>query len=205
MQQQSDKSGEQQIKKPLIELVRRDAPDKVLAYCCGNCGIVQSQQAAERCCLPRMCECGVELKSKTAWLQCDQCRNKTQLAKQKAIRDNATEVTGPYGGPVYWDEYDEFYQDVEDCIEAIQDYVELDGIDPAVQTIWCCTEANLGLDADDIINSALEAGEHHEDAEVSRAGYEQLNSFLTLWNQHHGKQVTTWWPDHSRRIVHPLP
>lgn len=189
--------------KPPIELVRKgDETQKTLAYACGTCGWVLAKDLAASCCATHWCDCGNEIKK--PYTACTECRKAAQSARTEARKAKATKVKAvDYDGPVYWDDADRYYADVDEAAEDILEYVALDGIDANAQTVYACSSMHLVLDADDILYRALEDSEHHEDAydQISSSGVAELRDFLTKWNATYGVGVTSWWVDEKKLIV----
>ena len=188
---------EKPVKEP-IKLVKLGDPEKkVVAYACGVCGIVLPKRLAKTHCAKKFCECGAEIKSKTSWTACDACRNRLDRERLEAKKAKAEKILSlDYEGMVYCEEKSEFYDNidyaVDDCEEGEEDKY----------TFWACTSFPLTLpSAEDIINSALEAQEHHEDACNQINGEKELQKFLGGWNEDFGKSVTTYMADESKLIV----
>jgi hypothetical protein len=178
------------IVKP-IELVNKDAEDKkVLAYACGECGVVcgsaaHSKEAAKAHCLPNICECGLQCAQYRT--VCVICNVKKQREKQVARAASANEVSQwvgpvfvedaeghPVGGPHCGEGY---YTDVDEAIELLAD--DVDWPIPSTLFVWGSRRILFHLDAGGIIENALE--EHYEDADVSSAAGEELQEFLNGW------------------------
>jgi len=185
------------IKEP-IKLVKLGDPEKkVVAYACGVCGLILSKKLAETHCAKKFCECGNEIKSKTSWTACDACRDRLDKERLEAKKAKAEKILSlDYEGMVYCEEKSKFYDSidyaVDDCEEGEEDNY----------TFWACTSFPLTLpSAEDIVSSALEAQEHHEDACNQATGEKELQEFLDGWNEDFGKSVTTYMADESKLIV----
>lgn len=185
------------------ELVFR-GEDATKLYACGNCGLVYSpkiyaarddvahehaQRAAEDCCAPRHCACGVEIEKH--WTACAGCRERNKLARATVVPQ------AEYSGPVYLDGYtgswgEGYSESVGDFLGSCEDY---DEPEPA----YChpCTSQKLEIDAESILEHALE--EMHEDAADLVVDDQELLEFIEGWNK---KQTcVTYYADTDRVIV----
>jgi len=189
-----------------IELCERGS-DEIVAYACGKCGSVVgstsmhgdvAREMASRHCGPWLCRvCGVEHDWSHQTI-CHDCWRKSR-AEREAERDEArfakaTHVAAAeYDGPVA-DGDEGFWQTIGDAVDELED----DGGEvPAY--FWACTEDALKLDANGIIESALE--DHHEDAGENISGKDEcrLQALLDEWCD--TVNVTTWNVDYSRAVV----
>lgn len=183
-----------------IELTVRGT-DNVVAHACGKCRIVaRTREEAERCCEPLTCDgCGAVIKS-----YCMPCAE-ARLAAQEAERfAKATKVAAA--------EYDGEYLFVEDFAggDAGEGYFSDEGSlrdacasrDCEVPAYaWACVARRMSLDADDVVESALESQEAREDAVdgISPLAMFELAAFLIGWAEKHGP--VSYHPDYSRAIV----
>lgn len=188
-----------------IELVNKADPSDTVAWACGKCGtVVGHRDQALAHCAPKLCECGSECDR--FYTACRGCMDKRARERLQAKVAKATEVSpADYDGPVYWEQYDEYYPDPETAFEAVADEVICDTEARQETVLWACTKAHLVLDHEDVISAALEAGEHHEGAYESlpKDAYEMLRVFLDEWNNRWGSAVESWFPDTTRRVMIP--
>lgn len=183
---------------PERRVKKGDPTGKIVAWACAICGKVLPKDLAETCCAKKFCDCGEEIKGRTAWLACDSCRNRKDQERLDAKKAKAEKipVKDHKGGMVYWEEDSNFYDDLESATDECEEEE-----DQYVQTYWECDSYHLILDAHDIVESALERQEHHEGAWDSVNGVDELKKFLDEWNDTYGKKVTTWVADEKRLIV----
>lgn len=167
------------------------------AWYCGECNIMHSLQhapigrgdvtytreqrlekareTAERCCNYRCEQCGE--KAKQFHDLCDKCRDASWRAeairKEQESFAKATERTD-YDGPFMFD--DHCFDSVEDVLE----HCECREID-VPEYLWIPERIKFEMDADRIIENALE--EHHEDADdrISKEDRVALQAFLDEW------------------------
>ena len=182
------------VKTP-VELVKKGDPTgKIIAWACGVCGLVLPKDLAETHCAKRFCDCGVEIKGRTAWLACDACRNKKdqERLEHRKAKAELVDIKDCSEGMVYWEENDEYYNDIDEALEDCRDDEEYEEGEENDQTFWECSPYSLTLDARSIIESALESQEHHEDAWESVGGETELEELLTKWNKEYGSQTVSW-------------
>lgn len=69
--------------------------------------------------------------------------------------------------------------------------------------VWPCASFGLRVDAEDVIRAAVEADEHHEEAEeqIAAGGVEALQRALDAWVAEYAEDVRTWTPDHRAALV----
>lgn len=131
-----------------------------------------------------------------------------EVTKSKpTTRDKAEVVSADdYDGPVFWEEADLFYPNAGDAFEDMYDSnLSDDQKWRESQTLYTCSIHNLVLDADDIIETALEHQEHHESAwdELSSKGIGELKMYIKKWNAEYGTDVATWEPNTKKRVEIP--
>lgn len=169
--------------------------DKPVALACAKCGCVYSlgqEEMAAQCCEPQHCStCGVE--TERYWAKCNRCRGEEERARKRARFAAATVVEwdDAAGAMLYDEEHDRWISGIEDAEDE----------DPPTRYAYATTPHALNIDADDIIDNALESGEHHEDAEmdISEAERAELRAFLAGWCERTG--VVSHFPDHSRVVL----
>lgn len=189
---------------PVIELVDKAHPEKVVAWACGKCRVVcPDERLAREHCQPNICECGASCKKyHTA---CDKCIEEKRARKALQEREAAEVVSADtYDGPVFWQEEDRYYPNAEEAFEAVADDVFHDEACKA-QTLWTCDILKFRLDAGDIIDQELTRGEHHEDAAamISGAATTVLQKLLDDWVEEHANDVESWFPSEKIRIEFP--
>ena len=179
-------------------LVKRGEDTPVAQFCTG-CGTVYAlgegpngDAAAEQCCRPYKCgDCGEE--TGRMRLVCDGCQRK-KLEAQEAARFAAAErVPFAEATPLLYD-------------PAGMRYVSPDEADddpPACGYAYLCTSYRLYLNAQEIVDNALESQEHHDDARVPVALILDLQAFLDGWLER--TDVETWTPDDSRVVLFNAP
>lgn len=184
----------QDVGEKVLRLVVQGS-DRLVALACGKCGTVHplgQEGRAAQCCEPYRCgTCGVE--TRRYWTICDGCRSAKEREKEAARFAAATVVPWDEaaGAMLYDEENDRWISEVEDAEDD----------DPPTRYAYATTPRLLHIDADGIIENALESGEHREDAdlEVSDAMREELRTFLADWCRRTG--VVSHFPDYSRVVV----
>jgi hypothetical protein len=192
-------------KKPPFALVKQDAPEKVVAWVCGECGVVAgstithgdgAKLMAEKHCGSWLCvDCGAE-HDRHYQDRCNKCwtahHSKIQVKKEAAMFADAEHVAAEdWDGPVYTDasNYNEgFFRDLDDLYDNIEE-------DERPSYVWTCTTMHPSLDAEALLESALE--ETHEDCELDAT--DELKDFIDRWNDQ--QTAETWWADHKKAVV----
>jgi len=128
---------------------------------------------------------------------CDACRERRAAEREQALFDKAIKVSADsYDGPV-WDGVD-YFSDIADML----DVYACGGCKPP-SYVWACTKSRLSLDASEIIDDALEAQEHHEDARDQLVDLGELQMALDEWC---GRQtLESWFADYKVAVVLPQP
>lgn len=179
-------------------LVKQGEGTPVAQYCT-ECGTVyrlgdgpQGDAAAEQCCRPYQCrECGEE--TPRYRLVCDRCEGK-RLDAQEVERFAAAErVPFSAATTLLYDPAGGRYVSPD---EAEDD-------PPAGGYAYLCTSYRLWLNAQEIVDDALESQEHHDGAEVGRALILELQAYLDAWLER--TDVETWTPDYSRVVLFDVP
>lgn len=187
-----------------FDLVRAGTSEPIAAAC-GKCGLVHSpniyvaapeaamaaaRKAADECCAPRKCR---DCEGETAYPEqrlCTDCRRKRNDAREERRFAAATviEWNEDAGEYLFDPRNDRYYAD--------EDEIEED--DPPPYAYATRGEA-LCIDAEDVLEVALD--DHYEDAResISREEVAELQSFLDGWCQRTG--VVMWIPDFSRVVV----
>lgn len=187
-----------------IALNRADTGETV-AWCCGECGMYCGNQEdyARYHCGGRPCEiCGKP--SERYRTQCPECIQRREDSKQadriaRATRISATEYTDP----VYWEEQDRYFADLDLAWDAICDDLYENPESVGQQTLWACDKSHLKLCADDILESALNWQEFYEDAreDVPGKAIEELRLFCSSWNDAYGSGVEGWFPNNQLIVI----
>lgn len=181
------------------ELIFKGGNDTAL-YACGKCGKLYSpkiyacrttgqheaaQRAAEECCAPRHCACGVEIES--PWTACATCRERHRLERATIVMDHT--------GPVQSDQVSgsEWGDGYSSSVNALLVYCDIHH--PAY--CWPCTPNPLHLDVDHILESACD--DQHEDAADQIVGVDDLAQAIDAFNA--AQSCVTYYPDYTRVIV----
>lgn len=120
------------------------------------------------------------------------------LAMEREIFDRATKIDAKdYTGWVSWSGVharDRYFESVED----LRIYCKANGV-PVPSFVWACIQERFRLDADWILDSALE--DHHENARDHITGAEEarLQVFLDEWSKAQG--IVSWHEDRTRAVV----
>lgn len=173
--------------------------DRPVALACKTCGTVHplgQEERAAQCCQPYHCEhCGVE--TRRYYTICDDCRRKLEREKEEARFRAATVVPWDEaaGAMLFDEEHDRWIGEEWEVLEG----------DPPTRYAYATAPRALSLDANGIIEDALESGEHHEGAgdDISDAERADLQAFLDDWCRRTG--VVSHFPDHSRVVLFDAP
>ena len=168
-------------------------------FACGRCGKTHlMKEQAKYCCAKVHCECGGTMPAyRTLCLTC-QINESNRVRREKLAKFPRTPAEH-YAGPVFWVEADRFCENVSEAVETVRDERGLS--EARVQTLQTCTETHLVLCADDILEAALEAGEHHEGADISEDARAALKKVIDEWNREFESEVTTWWPADTVLVI----
>jgi hypothetical protein len=134
-----------------------------------------TEASAERCCNYKCNKCGVA--TKQFFNECDKCRDarwdSERIEKEAAAFAKAKERTD-YAGPFMFN--DRYFADME----AVLDHCECRDIE-VPEYLWVPEEMVLSMDADNIIESALE--EHYEGADdnIDKDARKELQNRLDAW------------------------
>ena len=150
---------------------------------------------ARTCCDKRCEDCGAQLDKKSYYIACPPCLSKRDAAKEAARFEKATKIPeAEYGENwVYDPAGEEYYPSIDEWRDRFED----DG-EPAY--LWATsTLEGFSLDAEDIVQSALESVDHHEDAIESVEDLRGLRQFLEAWC---AKQtVRSYMVDYTRAVI----
>lgn len=173
---------------------------KVGLWLCGACHVAHIDPGlAESCCRPKACDMCGETVQRLHWLQCDACRAAKAEEADQARWDRAVKVAAlEYDGPVYDDDHDRHHHSIQDLIDEIEDDPEL-----GRPRVYACTKHRTQMDANAIIEHAVE--EQYEDAasHVSDEATEALQAMLDTWCAAYG--LTHYEADYSRAVVYDVP
>lgn len=177
----------------LINLVRQGT-DKPVALACGLCGTVYALSDSARagqCCMPYHCDtCGAETKRyRTRCTDCIRAKNRDREAQRR----EAATVVAPdevVGAMLYDADDDRWFQDFDDACDLDDD---------APPYVYATTPKPLRLDAESIMDSALE--DHHEGAAdyLDPRDVELLQAILDAWCER--TDIVSYEPDFSRVVV----
>lgn len=198
---------------PALDVIIRGQEDPV-AYACPTCGqlfilsrrdsveerVRKAQAAAHHC--VKECVCGKPI-DYHYYLRCKDCRLEAEVQKEQERFEKAEKLTiEAYDGPVYWetgcsgDMGDGYFSDVD----SLLDYCEQEGID-VPEYVWACASSSFQLEADAIIEHALERQDAYEDAfdSIKDDARARLQAYLTVWTKE--VDLTFWHDDHSRAVL----
>jgi hypothetical protein len=181
----------------------------VLGYACPKCrvfhsaaiytckwedAVVASRESAMGCC-DRKCEdCGNGVDEKH-YAVCAECRLKRDATREFAAFNAAQKI--PESEYVGWLS---FGNDVFCNEDELADHCTQNEIDwPA--WVWACSKVEFRIDADDIIENALQ--EHYDGAssQVRREDETELQTLLDTWCAKVGKRWSSWEEDRTRVVV----
>jgi len=203
-------------KDPLEVFVRYpDGKERFTGHACGTCGILSSvtsfigteeeltkltKDAATRCCNPTCRVCGKQ--TERYHKLCSECRHKqfNERARleeeQRRAKAEKVSYVDYKGGGVFLD--DRFFESVGDVLE----HCECDAVDPP-QDVWGAIEIPFCLDADHVVDNALD--DHHDGAgdDLSNASVKELQELLDGWCQKQG--IVSYEADWSTLVIMPEP
>ena len=172
-----------------------------VAWACGTCGRVHSREAINTCCAIATCDCGKE--GEQGRVICKACIAKKEAKKFSAQIDKAEKLNPKdYAGPVFYEPTEQYYPTIEDAWDNIYNEDEERLFeDRAGVTFWACHVEPFSLDANDIINSALE--DYYKDTEINTRACAGLQNLLEEWVSENSGGIESWEQDTSRQIVIP--
>lgn len=176
------------------------------AWYCSTCHIVyQTQNAAEACCRPAVCEsCGQEMDKPKSWHKCDKCRDAAfesgRVAKESERFAAAKKVTA-FDGWVYCEYIDNhndgFFESLEQLIDFCQDEEEI-----MPDYCWSCNAVSfVNLD----ISNALEDIEQngYEDFDASDCkGLDTLQAAVKVFNEAN-RNTVKYEPNYDLAVMLP--
>ena len=147
---------------------------------CGDCKIVaRTQDDAQRCCAPRLCECGVELTgSDKHYTRCSACRYADQERRDLAQFNAATKV--------YVEDYTgEFvYIDGEDApisFDCLEDWFDEQYPDAVTRYVYGADPEQPTIDVDAVIEHALEDTFDGAESHISAEARKELTDYVAQW------------------------
>jgi hypothetical protein len=199
-----------------IDIVLRAKPDEVIGYSCPICGNYASpaiyacrrdeahraaKDQAQRCC-QRVCDdCNAPMAPDDAhYCYCLTCRRKREAEREderiaKATRVPEAEYDGPVFDPAEGGSQEGYYPSLSELRDNYDDVCET----PPPQ-VWACTITKLELDAERILESALDG--HHEDAaDYIHDPDDTLQKLLDHWIEECGSSVESYFADYSRLVI----
>lgn len=166
-------------------------------FICGECKYTsRTQEEAERCCRPNVCDCGEACAR--GWTRCAPCRQKADEASSAARWDKALKVdVKDYDGWIYDDDADKFHSDLGAFVDDWE--CDHDEGDEPRGRLYACTPIGFVLNAGDILENATQ--DHYEDAYDNFDGgaADELQAFLTAWAKANDPGSVE--PDFTRAIV----
>jgi hypothetical protein len=168
-------------------------------WVCGKCGHIHTStrpQMAEEfaiaCCGQEYCKvCHVPVEARN---RCEACVEAERVKKAEALFAKAEKLTD-FDGMVCT-AGDTYHQSVDDWLCGLDE-------PPGTQVYaWCCKPMPLLLDADRLIENAMD--DHHEDAydQIGRAAIKALQAMLDEWQKPFAKLSVE--PDFTRCVVHTV-
>lgn len=189
-------------KEPHEVYIKIDSEEKkLLGYACPECKLFhnasvyacndetarqESLLAAQRCCHELCRGCSVDMfeerkKTPGRYVLCSKCRAKQDMEREQKRIDKAKKIPlSEYDGRLCVE--DEFYEDVGEFLDHLQDSVDIeDLVDGYMPTLWAVRDIKFSMDAEGIIEQALE--EHYEDAgsSITTKDISRLQRMLDKW------------------------
>ena len=181
------------------KIISAKGPVAETCWACGECGQVRlTPEAARQCCAVLGCAgCEAPIQQgERYYTLCRSCRGKADAEKEAAKVETAEKVDpATYTGPVHVDD-EEYYETLEDLL----DRYAMDPPDERPAYAWPCTVWGLAIDADHVIESALQ--DHYDEADecIGDDDRAALQVLLDDWARDHGADVKTWEPE-SKRVI----
>jgi hypothetical protein len=152
----------------------------------------RAQTAAAECCAP-CCECGKPRPKHR--IRCDACDAAKVWDIERAREEKAAKVSeSTYNGPVYWEDGKGDAEGYFSSTDEVREWCEDEGED-LPEAVWACTVRTPSLNADDLIEQALD--ESYEGCDVQEEGF--LREAIAAWNAKQTCQI--WNQDYSTRVV----
>lgn len=175
------------------------------AFACAKCRIIQpSEHLAREHCKPFICDtCGQEAVAHQTF--CWPCHRKKREVKDRENFRNVKKVSyKDYDGPVHVPDAstnEGFFSNVDEYLEWLEDNLGFEGFGAIPEVVWTCRKSGLQMDAQDILENALE--NHHEEAgdNISNESEKELQEFLNAWCNKQG--VESWDPNYDLGVELP--
>lgn len=174
-----------------IELFLKDGLSSGL-YFCGKCRCVcATQTIAERCCQNYKCaKCGKDTGSRR-WINCDECRDAEEAAKELARFEKAEKLTS-WSGCICTSD-DRFYS-------SIENYLDINDGEEFPEYVWTC-KANqfVKVDIDNLLQNIEENG--YEDFDSSTLdGLKELEAACKAFEEANAA-VLMYEPDYTKAVL----
>jgi len=168
---------------------------------CTTCRIVhRTQQSAESCCTPVLCETCQQPVAEKHWTKCRTCRDTAIAAKEADRFEKAAKIPDTeYDGWVY------LKGDFFDCVESLVEHLESqhDGEDPCSLPLYCwaCTSEKV-IDGSSLMHRLLDGIEAWDEFDPTKDldGIPALQIALEAFAEIN-KEVVTYNPDFTRAIT----
>lgn len=198
---------------PAAQEVLLRGHDMPVGYACPTCGLLSlltpadqgderaKKEVADRMRLHcyRFCDCGAPVK--THRLRCDACDDKIAAAKkaERFQRADKVSIDDYPDQPVFWDSRG-YHGGYFESIDEVLDFCE-DNDNATPPFVWAALPTDFHIDADDIIESALERQAHYEGAAslISEEARKNLQAYLNVWSGE--LKIRTWHIDHRRAVL----
>lgn len=193
-----------------VEVVVKGS-EKTIGYACSTCHMFSSPKIyscnweaaleaaldhATRCCDKKCEDCGAQLEKQYYWTVCPTCKDARDDAKEAKRFDDAVKIhEAEYTGWAYDENSTEYYPSVDEWRDGHAGDLE---DEPA--HLWATSDTDgFTLDACDIVQSALENADHHEDAYDSVDDIEGLQKMLDEWCAK--QDIKSYMVDYTRAVV----
>ena len=180
-----------------IELFHSDGKPANVFYCekCRN--VASYKDIAEKCCLPRICECGKECEDKY-WTICRGCNEKKEIQKELE-RFNAAEKVDKFDGWV-WADGLSYNEGFADSVHDIIDYCKDNDIE-IPDYVWTCKENHFCfIDLNDILQEIEENGYEDFCAADSCKGLDELKLAIDKFNEINRK-IESYVPNYKKALI----
>ncbi len=172
---------------------------RVGVFACGNCRkVYETECTAALCCEPTVCPCGVV--APRYRILCEACTSAALEQRQQRVWDDARKLPAvESSGPVWNEDTDEFHDSFDSFWDSWEDEADERDPDATPPRVFACEPFGTVLDAERILEHALE--DHHEDAisGIDDGAVAQLQQQLDGWAREHGP--TSWHPNYDIAII----
>lgn len=148
---------------------------------------LSKEKAAETLGIPKLCECGKELKG--SWLKCDDCRRIEDAKRYRAKMDRMELVEWDGKTPVCFDHGDRFFFDESDA----QEYMALEELDE-MECIVCLPNSWRHVEADYWADEMPDDG----DGELPKALDDKLTELNALLDT---LRPPSYYPGNRQRVI----